>query len=232
MKNSKKGFIILLLPMITLIVTGLSGVVLIGTGIKNTTLLQSLCFRYVIKTQDKLKDKLISLLKLNKKIISLHEKQKSIQISLATSAALGLVAAIPILKALLNTIKISQRVLSFKQKFILAEAQMTKLTMLKKFRSEIKSLKLKVKDIRYKKLFKKALAVSKKSISPTSHIYIPDSQFSKKQALSLNWKANPFFYLSSKIVKILNLKLNTFNHYKCTATLKKRDNIWQTQLSY
>ena len=230
MKSRKNGFIVLLLPLITIAMTGFLGITLMGIGIKNKTLLQSLCFKNTLETQKQLKKKLVSLLKLNKKVISLRKKKKSIQATLVIVPMIGLAHTLPFWRALLKSVELGQKSIRLKQNLILADSYRIKLKMFRKFSNKIK--KLQTKNVRSYTLFKKPLALSEKRLDSHSYLYFLRSQFSKHQSITLSWESNPFSHLNDWLLNGLDLKINSFSKNKCTATLTRRQGVWQAHLSY
>ena len=230
MKTRKNGFIVLLLPLITLSMTGFLGITLMAIGIKDRTLLQSLCFKNTLETQKQLKKKLISLLDLNKKVISLRKKKKSIQATLIAAPMLGLAHTIPFWKTLLQFVEARQKKIRLKQHLILIESRRIKLKMFRKFSNKIK--KVKAKNVKSHTLYQKPLALFKKRLDSHSYLYFLLPQFSKRQSITLSWESNPFSHLNGWLLNGLNLKINSFYKNKCTATLSRRQGVWQAHLSY
>lgn len=232
--KSNKGFIVLLIPLLTLFTTGFLSLSLIGIGIKNSTALQSICLKKTLAIQKHLKEKLEALLDINQEVLSLHNKRRKVLSSIAVSTSLGLAPALPLLKTKLKLIELKQKKEYIKQKLILYKSKKIKQKIVSIFKKEVKSKfkKIRISNIKSRSLSRKPLALDKKKLNAYSYLYFPQAEFSKHQAIDLSWQVNPFYPMSDWILRILKLKMNPLTHQTCKSTLKRRHQLWQAHLTY
>lgn len=227
----QKGFItIILLPLMMALMAGFSGLSLMSLGIKNLTRSQSLCITENIHGQKKLGKLLTRLLQLNRTITHLHKTKRALQVTLAGAVALGQVQVISTLRKKISMIKKYQKYISLQQKHILMKSEITQKLTLKNLKNKLKGRE--IKNIQEETLFKKALAVSKKSLGSNTYTYQPLPDFTKQQTVTFSWEINPFFqqklyeYLPFYFKKPLYIKK------QCAATLKKQKGQWIAQLTH
>ena len=230
-KKQREGFVlIILLPLMMALMAGFSGLILMSLGIKNLTQAQSLCITENIHGQKKLGKLLTRLLKFNQTVIRLQHTKRALQTTLAGAIALGQVQVVSALRKQLSLIKKYQQYISHQQKYILMQSELIRKTVFQNLKTNLKVLE--IKNIQEKKVFKKALAVSKKTLGPDTHIYqlLPD--FTKQQAVVFLWEINPF--LKNRLYKLFPFYQQKTSYIKrqCAATLKKQGNQWKAQLTH
>ena len=230
-KKQREGFIlIILLPLMMALMAGFSGLILMSLGIKNLTQAQSLCITENIHGQQKMGKLLTRLLKLNQTVIRLQYVKHTLQTALAGAISLGQIQVIPTLRKQLSMLKKYQQYISYQQKQILTKSEFIRKNTFQNLKTKLKDLK--IKNIQEKKNFKKALAVSKKTLGPNAHTYqiLPD--FSKQQAVIFSWEINPF--LRKRLYELLPFHRQKTPYIKrqCAATLKKQRSQWKARLTH
>ena len=227
----QKGFItIILLPLMMALMAGFSGLSLMSLGIKNLTRSQSLCITENIHGQKKLGELLTRLLKLNRTVTRLQNTKRALQVTLASAIALGQIQVISTLRKKISMIKKYQKHISLKQKYILMKSELIRKMTFKNLKIKLKARE--IKNIQEKIIFKKALAVSKKSLDSHAHTYQPLPDFTKQQTIAFSWEINPFF--KQKLYELLPFyfKKSLYIKKRCAATLKNQRGQWTAQLTH
>ena len=230
-KNQSKGFIIIiLLPLIMALMAGLSGLTLMSLGIKNLTRAQSICITENIQGQKQLGKLLSRLLKLNQTVSRLHHTKQALQTALIGAIGLGQIQFIPTLKKQISLVKKYQKYLTLKQKHILIKSELSRKITFTKVMTKLRVLK--IKNIHEKKVFKKALAVSKKTLGPNAHTYqlLPD--FPTQQAIAFSWEMNPFLQKHFQNWFPIHLQKISYIKKQCATTLVKQNGQWIAQLTH
>lgn len=223
------GFIsALLLPLITLIITGILGLSTLSLGIKNITKSQSYCIKANLNGQKKLGVLLVKILKLNSRVLFLHKTRKTLLASIVVAASLGQIPVVSSLKKSLEFIKLAQNIVITKQKYILAQSFLVKRKILKDFKKNIKVLK--TSSIIESTFYKKALALKKQKIGDQAYTYHPVPDFINQQKISLEWKIQSFFPLGKNLDWILPAKTKAISHLSCTTTLQQKGELWISHL--
>ncbi|MCY4512063.1 MAG: hypothetical protein OXB86_00070 [Bdellovibrionales bacterium] len=231
MKQRQRGFIILiLLPLIMTLVAGLSGLTLMSLGIKNLTRTQSICITENIHGQKQLGKLLSRLLKINKTVTRLHRTKQALQTALIGAIGLGQIQLISALKKQISFVKKYQKYISLQQKHILIKSELSRKRTFIKIMTKLKILK--TKNIQEEKVFKKALAVSKKTLGPNAYTYQPLPDFSTQQMITFSWKINPFLQKNLKNWLPDHLQKMSYIKRQCAATLKKQKGQWTAQLTH
>lgn len=220
---------IAVIPFLSLIILGFSGLFLMGWGIKNFTKAQTACIRANLKGQEALGQMLKQLLNLNRSSKSLSGKRKKIQKAMAVALVSGNFPALSLLKKALGIIKLRQKLLIVQQKILIVKSQALKRKALKNFRLLL--LGLKVKNIYELTAFKKALAVQRKQIGEDAYVYVPKKNFSEAQKITFLWRLNPLAGSDEKALRVLSATFKYFGRYSCSATLKQNGKAWEARLS-
>ena len=224
--TNQKGFISLfLLPLITLMMTGIIGLASLSVGIKQITQAQSVCIKNNMKGQKELGLLLKKILNLNKKVLKLHKTRQALQKQLALAVGTGQIQLIPFLKKALSFVRKGQALLILKQKYILEQSRFVKIKTFKKIKKEFKSLP--TSKLQEKSFFKKALALEKKKAGDSAYTYKPVPNFTEQQKSQFTWKMNPFYPLDTNW---LNFKKKKLFQYQCTASLTKKGKVWISHL--
>ena len=219
--KNKTGFAsLLLLPLATVMITGLMGMFVLSQGIKSKTVAQSQCIQTNLKGQKELGVILTELLKLNKKSKKLHTKRLIVKASLMAALATGSFIIANQLRKKLKKIKQQQKLLIVKQKALLAKSRLVKIKTFKTVRQKLK--KTHIKDLREKSFFNLALAIKKRKIGDKAYSYHPVPNFINHQKSRFIWKAKiPATPLDGGLKKILPYGFSFYGTYSCTASLKK-----------
>ena len=231
MKNLRKGFIIiLLLPLIMTLMAGLSGLTFMSLGIKNLTHSQSLCITENVHGQRKLGELLTHLLKLNQTVTRLEHTKQALQTALIGAISLGQIQAVPTLKKQISLVKKYQKYITQQQKHILMKSEFIRKITVKKVITKLKTLE--TRNIQEKKVFKKALAVSKKTLGSNAYTYKPVPNFKNQQTVTFSWEINPF--LKERLYELFPFQLQQKLYIKkqCATTLKKQQGQWTAQLTH
>ena len=110
--GKQKGFVLItIIPFLSLMILGFSGLFFMGWGIKNFTKSQTACIKANLKGQEALGYLLIKLLDLNQSSKSLNGKRKAIQRAMATALGSGNFQAFAFLKRLWRFVKLRQNCL-------------------------------------------------------------------------------------------------------------------------
>ena len=219
---------VMILPLLSLMITGIAGFSLLGLGIKNISQAQKICILTNLSGQQELKAILKSLLALNRKAVSLRKKKKALQISLRASLAAGLLGVAADLKRQILFLKVKQKALFFKQRALLRKGDAAKGKALKKLRRLLK--KIKAKNIKEDTAYKKAFALFRKKLGPYAETYHPLPDFPKRQKTVFSWDMGLFFPLSPVLSGFDSLGLRAEGRYKCGATLEKKSGVWEKRL--
>ena len=225
LKNQKGSISLLLLPLISLMMTGIIGLVSLSVGIKNITQAQSTCINRNLKGQKELGVLLEKILKLNEKVLQLHKTRQALQASLAGAIASGQLQLIASLKKTLSLVKKAQDLLRLKQKHILAQSQFVKAENFKELKKDFKDLP--VSQLKEKVFYKPALALETRKEGDKTYTYKPVPNFTEQQKRQFSWKMNPFYPLDTSW---LNFKRKKLFQYQCTASLTKKGEIWISHL--
>ena len=227
----RRGFILItLLPLITALTAGLSGLSLMSLGIKNLTQSQSICIRQNLHGQREQGVLLTRLLNLNRTVIRLSRTKQTLQKALMTAVGLGQIQMIPFLKKQISLLQKRQEFISLQQTRLLMKSELTKKTVFKKLKHTLRSSE--IKNIQEESFFKTALAVSKKSLEPRANIYQPVPDFSQKQTVTYLWEIYPFFQLNKDFMDFFQWKKTPYIKKRCSATLKKQGGRWMARLTY
>ena len=227
-KKRRDGFIlILLLPLMMALMAGFSGLTLISLGIKNLTRAQSLCITENLHGQQKTGKLLARLLKLNQTVIRLQHTKRALQAALTGAAALGQIQIIPALRKQLSLIKKYQLYISRQQKYLLMKSERIRKTAFQNLKTKLRAPE--IKNIQEKKVFKQALAVSKKTLGPNAHTYRPLPDFEKQQTVVFSWEINPFL---KKRLYAPHWRQRAYIKRQCAATLKKQGGRWKARLTH
>ena len=221
----QSGFVnILLLPFITLMMTGIMGLSFLSMGIKNITRFQSYCITTNLKGQKELRETLTKLLSLNNKVLFAHKTRKALEASLVTVTALGLVNLIPPLKQKLKFVQKTQKILIIKQKYLLTQSFLIKRKTFNNFKKQLK--KFNIFNIKEETFYKKALAVKEKKEGDKAYTYKPVPDFINYQKSRFSWTIQPFFPLNKSLLWLLPIKQEVVSSYSCTASLQKKGEKW------
>lgn len=230
-KNSREGFIIIiLLPLIMILMAGLSGLTFMSLGIKNLTHSQSLCITENVHGQRKLGELLTHLLKLNQTVTRLEHTKQALQTALMGAISLGQIQVVPTLKKQISLVKKYQKYITHQQKYILMKSELIRKITFKQIITKLKTLE--TRNIQEKKVFKKALAVSKKTLGPNAYTYRPVPNFKDQQTVIFSWEINPF--LKERLYELFPFRLQQkfYIQKQCAATLKKQQGQWTVQLTH
>ena len=223
--NHQKGFMtLLLLPFLTLMITGIIGLTALSVGIKNITQSQSICIKHNIKRQKELGSLLKQMLSLNKQATALHKTRKALKVKLTLAISTGQFQLVSPLRKALSLIKKGQKTLIQQQKYLLSQSQIVKIKTFQKLKRTLE--KLPVSKVREKNPFHKALALEKKKIGDKAYNYKPVANFTKKQHSRYLWKINPFYPLDISWLKLKHKKVL----YQCATSLTKKGNLWISHL--
>ena len=224
-KNQKGFMTLFLLPLITLMATGIMGLAALSVGIKNITQTQSICIKNNIKGQKELGILMGKILHLNKKALKLHQTRQTLKAKLALAIGTGQTHLISPLKKTLSLVQNGQKALMWKQKSILNQSQLVKEKTFQKLKRTFQ--KLPVSKVQEKSFFKKALALEKQKIGDKAYNYKPVSNFTEQQKVRFSWKMNPFYPLDKNW---LHFKHKKAFQYQCTSSLIKKGNLWISHL--
>ena len=230
-KKLRQGFILItLLPLIMTLMAGLSGLTVMSLGIKNLTHSQSLCITENIHGQKKLGELLTRLLKLNQTVTRLEHTKQALQTALIGAISLGQIQAVSALKKQISLVKKYQKYITQQQKHILMKSELIRKVSFKKVMIKLKTLE--TRNIQEKKVFKKALAVSKKTLGSNAYTYKPVPNFKNQQTVTFSWEINPF--LNERIYELFPFQLQQKLYIKkqCATTLKKQQSQWTAQLTH
>ena len=230
-KKLRKGFIIIiLLPLIMTLMAGLSGLTFMSLGIKNLTHSQSLCITENIYGQKKMGELLTRLLKLNQTVTRLEHTKQALQAALTGAISLGQIQVVSALKKQISLIKKYQKYITHRQKHILMKSELIRKITFKQVIIKFKTLE--TRNIQEKKVFKKALAVSKKTLGPNAYTYRPVPNFKNQQTVIFSWEINPF--LKQRLYELFPFQLQQKFYIKkqCATTLKKQQGQWTAQLTH
>lgn len=223
--KANSGFIsVLLLPLISLMITGMIGLTMFSVGIKNITKVQSYCIQISLKGQKELGQVLTKLLSLNSKVLSLHKARQAISASIAGAGAMGLLHLIPPLQKKKEMIKQMQSLLIIKQNHLLAQSRLIKMKTLKQIRKQLKELF--ATAIGEEPFYKKALAVQKQKIGDKAYTYKPMSDFVDYQKTRFRWKIQTFYPLNKNQQWMFFIPSKSFSSHTCTASLKQKGEQW------
>ena len=227
----RRGFILItLLPLITALTAGFSGLSLMSLGIKNLTRSQSLCIRESLYGQRKQGVLLTRLLNLNRPVIQLSRAKQVLQKALMSAVGLGQIQMAALLKKQIFFLQKRQELFSLQQTHLLMESERNKKTAFKKLKNALRSSE--IKNIQEESFFKTALAVSKKNLDPKANVYQPVPDFSKKQTVAYLWEIYPFFQLNKDFMDFFQWKSAPYIKSRCSATLKKQGGKWTARLTY
>ena len=226
--SNKQGFVmVLFLPFLALMITGIIGLTTLSIGIKNITKTQSHCIIINFQAQKELGILLQKLLALNNKVRRLNEARKVIETSIAGAAtSVILIPQIPKLKKARDFIKQAQKLVIARQKLLLAQSSLIKKKALIQLKKSLN--KLKASHIREAQAHKKALAVDKEKIGDQAYIYKPVPDFINQQKIQWIWNLQSFFPLNQNLKWMSHAK--TVSTYHCSATLKQKETQWISKL--
>ena len=208
----------------TLMMTGSLGLFYLSVGIKNITQAQSYCIKENLKGQQELGQILKKILDLNDTVLFFHKARITLEMSIMTLTALGLVKVIPYLKKKLDMVKKAQKVLLLKQKLLLGQSEMIKLQTFKRLSRQLRKINIsKLKDVAF---HKKALAIEKKKEGENAFTYKIMSNFKSHQKSQFVWSMRPFFPLFEKKGFFEMIKGQEYFKYYCTASLKQKGEEW------
>ena len=224
-KKKQSAFITaLLLPFLSLFLIALIGLTGLSLGIKNINLSQSLCIQHALKTQKSLGNLLSQLLKLNKIVYSLNKARKISEASIVkATASIIFIPKVPLLKKIRDGIKLSQKLLIARQKYLLAKSFLIKKRALSQLKKKFK--KLKIYQVKESTFYKKALAVKKEKIGSDAYIYRPVKDFKNHQKIKYQWEMSIFYPLQK-----FWFLFKKSGKYSCVSSLKKRGLKWQNIL--
>ena len=235
MKQNKKGFVLsLFLISLPLFMSCLMVFTSLLFCIRNHDLAQSICFKYNLQAQEKIRKSLQHLLLLNPIAKQLKQTEEHLKKLLRAAKH---PAAAAVLRAKIAFIRGQRIVLDRKQKYILnttnrytESAFLTFKTQKHKVKDSVEPLKFRITNIQKRHYQPMALAVrakSKKEIAPTYH---PVEQFSKHQKISFSWKMPLYRFLPTWIKKVFFK--SELSNYSCSTTIKKSQRKWKTTLAY
>ena len=226
----REGFaVLILIPFLSLMIFGFSGLFLMGFGIKNLTRAQTACIKSNLKGQKKLGRLLEMLLQLNKVSKKLHQKRIALKTAIVVAIAHGNIKAVSLLKKVLKLLKYKQKLVLVRQKSLLLKSRKIKIETLRDLRRSLSGLK--IKNLYEVTFFKKALAVEKKKIGDSAYAYTPVADFSKKQSTVFSWRIDLLAQKKATApLSSLFFKSSFFGKYSCSATLERSQNIWKAHL--
>ena len=193
--------------------------------IRNHDLAQSICFKYNLQAQEKIRKSLQHLLLLNPIAKQLKQTEKHLKKLLRAAKH---PAAAAVLRAKIAFIRGQRIVLDRKQKYILNTTNRYTESAFLTFKTQM--MKFRTTNIQKRHYQPMALAVrakSKKEIAPTYH---PVEQFSKHQKISFSWKMPLYRFLPNWIKKVFFK--SELSNYSCSTTIKKNRQKWKTTLAY
>ncbi len=229
-RKSQKGFLmVMLLPLLALMMTGILGFSLLSLGIKNISSAQKFCILTGLAGQRELKAVLERLLALNKTVVSLHRKRQALQKAYEAAVSTGLLHAAAALRKKIMFLKIKQKALALKQRRLLKSGALAKKKTLQKLRQRLRGIK--AKNIREDTFYKKALAVLRKRLGPHAETYRPMPDFPNRQKTVFSWDMGLFFPIL-RVEDFGQSEIQRPARYSCAATLEKgAGQIWRTRLS-
>ena len=225
MKNNKKGFVLsLFLISLPLFMSCLMVFTSLLFCIRNHDLAQSICFKYNLQAQEKIRKSLQHLLLLNPIAKQLKQTEKHLR-KLLRATKYPPVAAV--LRAKIAFIRSQRILLDRKQKYILNTTNRYTESSFLAFKTQM--MKFRTSNIQKNHHQPTALAVkakSKKEIAPTYH---PVKQFSKHQKISFSWKMPLYRFLPIWIKKIFFK--SKLSNYSCSTTIKRNKLKWKITLA-
>ena len=229
--RGQRGFLMaMLLPLLSLMMTGIIGFSLLSLGIKNISGAQKICILTNLSMQKELKSLLKSLLRINKAVSSLHRKRQALQKAFESSLALGLLNLAAALRQQIILVQVRQASLLLKQRALLKSGEAAKARSLKKLRRLLK--RLKGKRVREDTSYKKALAMFRKSLGPYAETYHPLPDFPQRQKTVFSWDMGLFYPLSVSLSEEFGEPglESAGRRYSCGATLEKTAGGWRKRL--
>lgn len=217
--KNQKGLIVFLIPLVSLMIVMLLGFSQVSLAIKNQTESQKHCIIENLSAQKKLKHILNKILSLNEKVKILYHKRQALETALTTAVALGKVKAVPFLKKKIQILDKMQKLLIAKQKYLLSQSEKVKQQSFQSIKRKLK--KLRASSVQDETRHKKALALSKKTLSPQAYLYEPAKPFPERQKTVFSWEIN-----------LLTPLISNGQPSKgwCVATLERSKKQWQVRL--
>lgn len=224
----KKGFIMaLLLISLPLFISCLMVFTSLIFCIRNHDLAQSICIKYTLQTQERIKQGLKLLLRLNPLADQLRLTQKHLEKLYREALKIGDPIAIITLRTKIEIVKQKRQLLDIRQKNILNSTVMYVESGFSSFKQQIMKF-----DPRYIKKDHRQpipLAVEGKPKGDIAPSYHPVSNFSVRQTLSFSWKMPLYQFLPKWLKKAFFT--NSLSAYDCSATIKKSGWEWKTALT-
>ena len=197
--------------------------------IRNHDLSQSICFKYNLQTQVKMKKQLKQLLELNPIAKSLRSLQKELERSyykaVSASGPLAPVTAAT-LKTAIEVVKQKRRVLDKQQKQILNQSRSHIEQQFSLFKKEIRRFNPRyIKKDHHQPIPLAVVAKPRGSLAPTYH---RATSFSTRQTIYFSWEMPLYNSLPKWLIKASFT--SHLSKYDCASTLKKRGSGWQVNL--
>lgn len=226
MKNNKKGFVLsLFLISLPLFVSCLMVFTSLLFCIRNHDLAQTICFKYNLQAQEKIRTSLQHLLSLNPIAKQLKEIEKHLRKLLR---ATKYPPAAAILRAKITLIRNQRVLLDRKQKYILNTTNKYMESSFLRFKKQMTEFRItNIQKDHYHPIPLAVKAKSKKVIAPTYH---PVKSFSKHQKISFSWKMSLHRFLPTWIQKVFFK--SQLSPYSCATTIKKNQLKWKTTLAF